>query len=109
MVGRDDEVSFVWFLAGLGLGTLMGVLYAPRPGTETREAINESVEEGREYVKDLGRDARESVAKLVERGKDAIDHQVEQVQSAIDVGREAYRDATDKNGLGRAVEGIGVH
>lgn len=99
MAGRDDEVSFVWFLAGLGLGTLMGVLYAPRRGSETREAINESVDEGREYLKDLGRDAGESVAKLVERGKDAIDDQVEQVQSAIDAGRQAYRDATDKNSL----------
>ena len=99
MVGRDDEVSFMWFLAGLGLGTLMGVLYAPRSGSETREAIKESVEEGREYLKDLGRDARESVARLVERGKDAIDYQMEQVQSALEVGRQAYRDAADKNSL----------
>ena len=38
MSDRDGN-SFVWFLAGLGLGALAGVLYAPRSGSETREAL----------------------------------------------------------------------
>jgi hypothetical protein len=36
MSDRDGN-SFVWFLAGLGLGALAGVLYAPR---EARRASN---------------------------------------------------------------------
>jgi len=38
----DSEGSvggFGWFLAGLGLGALVGVLYAPKSGKETREDI----------------------------------------------------------------------
>ena len=38
MSDRDGN-NFVWFLAGLGLGALAGVLYAPRSGRETRQAI----------------------------------------------------------------------
>ena len=97
MVRRDNEV--MWFLGGLGLGTFLGVLYAPRSGNETRQAIKDTVEEGREYLKDLGRDARESAVALVERSKDAIREQRHQLSSAIDAGREAYRDATGKNNL----------
>jgi gas vesicle protein len=39
-----DGNSFVWFLAGLGLGALAGVLYAPRSGSETREALRARAE-----------------------------------------------------------------
>ena len=28
-----------WFLAGLGIGALVGVLYAPKLGRETREEL----------------------------------------------------------------------
>ena len=43
MSDRDNSNSFLWFLAGLGFGALMGVLYAPRSGRETREAIKNYV------------------------------------------------------------------
>ena len=38
-MSERDGNSFVWFLAGLGLGALAGVLYAPRSGSETREVL----------------------------------------------------------------------
>ena len=98
MTARDNDVSFIWFLGGLSLGTFLGVLYAPRAGSETRQDIKDTVEEGREYLKELGREARESAVTLVERAKNAIQYQTNQLGSAIEVGRDAYRDATDKNG-----------
>lgn len=97
MAGRDNDVSFMWFLAGLGVGSFLGVLYAPRAGSETRQDIKDTVEEGREYIQELGRDARESAVTLVERAKNAIQYQRNQVGSAIEAGRDAYRDAKDKN------------
>jgi len=46
MSDRDSSNSFLWFLAGLGFGALLGVLYAPRSGRETRDAIKSSAQEG---------------------------------------------------------------
>jgi gas vesicle protein len=87
----------MWFLSGLGLGAFLGVLYAPRAGSQTRKDLKYTVEEGRDYIKELGRDARESAVNLVERAKNAINYQRSQLGSAIQAGREVYRDATDQN------------
>ena len=48
----QDGGGFVWFLAGLGLGGLIGVLYAPRAGSEIREELKARAEQGREYVQE---------------------------------------------------------
>lgn len=94
MSDRDSSNNFMWFLAGLGFGALLGVLYAPRSGRETREAIRNSAEEGKEYIRKHGREAREAMGEWVDRGKDVIGRQKEQFTSAFEAGRQAYREAT---------------
>jgi gas vesicle protein len=95
MSDRESSNSFMWFLAGLGFGALMGVLYAPRSGRETREAIKNTAQEGGEYLKNRGRDARETVSQWVDRGKDVVSQKKEQISSAIDATRQAYREASE--------------
>lgn len=94
MSDRDSSNSFLWFLAGLGFGALIGVLYAPRAGRETRDAIKNSAGEGAEYLKNRSKDARETVSQWVDRGKDVVSQKKEQINSAIDATRQAYREAT---------------
>jgi len=97
MADRDSN-SFLWFLAGLGVGALVGVLYAPRAGNETREAIRSRAEEGREYVRGRARDAREQATDWVDRGRDILSQQKEQFRSAFEAGRQAYQEATTGEG-----------
>lgn len=100
MSDRDNSNSFLWFLAGLGFGALMGVLYAPRSGRETREAIKSTAQEGTEYLKTRGRDARETVSQWVDRGKDVVGQQKEKISAAIDATRQAYREAASEGKKG---------
>jgi gas vesicle protein len=93
MSDRDSN-SFVWFLAGLGLGALVGVLYAPRAGSETREALRSRAEEGRDYVRNRAREAREQASQWVDRGRDVVNQQKEQFRAAYEAGRQAYHEAT---------------
>jgi gas vesicle protein len=93
-----DGNSFVWFLAGLGLGALAGVLYAPRAGTETREVLRARAEEGRDYVRNRARDAREQAAQWADRGRDVVNTQKEQFRAAYEAGRQAYQEATAETG-----------
>ena len=93
MSDRDGN-SFVWFLAGLGLGAVAGVLYAPRSGDETREVLRARAEEGREYVKSRAREARDQAAQWADRGRDVVSQQKEQFRAAYEAGRQAYHEAT---------------
>lgn len=95
MSDRENSNSFMWFLAGLGFGALMGVLYAPRSGRETRDAIKNTAQEGGEYLKNRSREARETVNQWVDRGKDVVSQKKDQISSAIDATRQAYREATE--------------
>jgi len=100
MSDRDNSNSFLWFLAGLGFGALMGVLYAPRSGRETRDAIKNSAQEGSEYLKTRGREAKETVSQWVDRGKDVVGQQKEKISAAIDATRQAYREAASEGKKG---------
>src|SRR5947209_3534425 len=97
-MGRDYENDggngFAWFLAGLGLGAVIGVLYAPKSGTETRADIVNAAQEGRDFVSNRAQQAREQATQWVDRGKDILNQQRDNVASAVRAGKEAYRQAT---------------
>ncbi|HVI10763.1 MAG TPA: YtxH domain-containing protein [Candidatus Binatia bacterium] len=93
MSDRDGN-SFVWFLAGMGLGALVGVLYAPRAGSETREALRSRAEEGRDYVRSRAREARDQASEWVDRSRDVVNQQKDQFRAAYEAGRQAYQEAT---------------
>src|SRR5580700_6347445 len=92
MADRESNNSFVWFLAGLGLGALVGVLYAPRPGSETRDVLRSRAEEGRDYMRTRARDARSQASEWVDRGRDVVNQQKEQFRAAYEAGRQAYQE-----------------
>ena len=86
-MAEDNGSGIGWFLAGLGLGALVGVLFAPKAGEETREYIANRANEGADYLKNSSQQARDSWSKWVDQGK-------QQVQSAYDAGRRAYRESS---------------
>ena len=100
MSDRDSGNSFMWFLAGLGFGALLGVLYAPRSGRETRDAIMTSAQEGKEYLRTRGREARDTMNEWVDRGKDVVHRQKDQFTQAVEAGRQAYREASSEGKKG---------
>ncbi|HYU46293.1 MAG TPA: YtxH domain-containing protein [Terriglobales bacterium] len=93
MADRDGG-SFLWFLAGLGVGAVVGVLYAPRSGDETRDVLRSKAQEGGDRVRQQARRAREQAGDWVDRGRDVINQQKEQFRSAYDAGRQAYHETT---------------
>ena len=84
-----SKVSF--FLVGLGVGTLLGILFAPKSGEETREYLSLKAEEGREYAQKKARELRERAEDLLERSKDVASRQKDSISAAVDAGREAYQ------------------
>ena len=99
-MSENNSNSFLWFLAGLGIGAIAGVLYAPRAGDETRQALRSRAEEGREFVRERARQAREQAAGWADRGREVLSQQKEQFRSAYEAGRQAYQEATAAEGGG---------
>ena len=85
-----SRVSF--FLVGLGVGTLLGILFAPKSGDETREYLAGKADEGREYAQRKARELRERAEDLLERSKEIMERQRETVTDAVEAGKEAYRE-----------------
>lgn len=88
----SDQVGskVTFFLVGLGVGALVGILFAPKSGEETRDYLSQKAEEGREYAQRKARELRERAEDLVERGKQVAQKQKDSISAAVDAGREAY-------------------
>jgi gas vesicle protein len=80
-----------YFLVGLGVGALVGILFAPKSGEETREFLSKKADEGREYAQRKARELRDRADELIERGKDVASRQKESISAAVEGAREAYR------------------
>jgi gas vesicle protein len=93
MAERDGS-SFLWFLAGLGVGAVVGVLYAPRSGDEMRDVIRSRAQESAERARHHARRVREQANDWMDRGRDVITQQKEQFRNAYEAGRQAYNETT---------------
>jgi len=94
MSESDGGSGFLWFLAGLGIGAAVGILYAPKSGGELRQQLREVAEDGGNTVRERARQAREQAGNWAEKGRDYLNQQKEQIRSAYEAGRQAYREAT---------------
>ena len=117
MSDNSNSQGIAWFLAGLGVGALVGILYAPKSGRETREDIVQGARDGSEYVRTKSRQTAQQVNELVnkgkeqvgdyvdrgraqweefvERGKSLVNDQTTRVSAAVEAGKEAYKTASE--------------
>ena len=72
------------FLAGLGVGTVTGLMIAPQSGKDTQELLAGKLRGGLDEVAAAGKKVRAQV-------KDLANRETENVAEAIDAGKEAYR------------------
>jgi gas vesicle protein len=87
-----DRNGLSSFLLGLGVGVGLGMLFAPKAGSETRRLIKDKTGEGTDYLKQRGTDMKQTAAEWVEKGKDALGRQKDNIADAVEAGRQAYRD-----------------
>src|ERR1051325_6803073 len=76
-----SKVSY--FLVGMGIGALVGVLFAPKSGEETRRFLSDKADEGRDYAQKKARECRERADAWGKRGKDVAARQRETITAAV--------------------------
>ncbi len=96
MTEEKQGGGFGWFLLGLGLGAAVGVLYAPKAGSETRDDLLEQARGSGEYLKQKSRVAADQVNNLVDSGKDQVSDYVNRGKQAVERGRSQWEDVVDR-------------
>jgi gas vesicle protein len=78
-----------YFLAGLAIGSLVGIVFAPKSGEGTREYLSKKVKEGSKHARKTARELRERADDLVERGKELVNQTKEQIATELDEATKA--------------------
>jgi gas vesicle protein len=88
--------GFGWFLVGLGIGAAVGVLFAPKAGSEIRDSLSETARERAEYLKHKSKAAAAQVNSYVDAGKEQFGDYVERGKQAVASGRAQVETYVDR-------------
>ena len=93
---RNGGLGVAWFLAGIGIGALVGILYAPKSGRETREDLAHGARGGKEYIRSKSKDAAKQVGAMVDKGKDQVNDYMDRGRDVIDKGRAQWEEFVER-------------
>ncbi len=94
----EDDNKLSYFFLGLGLGVAVGVLFAPKSGTETREFLRSKANEGADAAKRRASELRDQATDAIDRGKQHIQRHKDNLAAAVEAGRQAYRESVSTPG-----------
>ena len=90
---RSGYSSIPLFLAGLGTGLALGVLFAPGSGEETRMYLADSARQGLDKAKAKGEEISRRAQDAVNRGKEAVTRGKEAVSESVDSAKQSAKQA----------------
>ncbi|GGA75015.1 general stress protein [Edaphobacter acidisoli] len=97
MADNDNGISGLgWFVAGLSIGALVGVLYAPKAGKETREDLVASALDAKDRAAVLAQQARDRAAELAAQGKEQMNRYADRGREYYDRGRTQWTQYVEK-------------
>jgi gas vesicle protein len=79
-----------YFLAGLTIGSLIGIFFAPKSGEGTRAYLSKKVEDGNKHARKKAREFRGRAEDLIDSGKELITETEEQIAAKLEEAGEDY-------------------
>ena len=86
--------NLVWFLAGLGIGAVAGVVLAPHSGADTRQLLGRRAKEATDYVSTHGHDYLDYGRELYDKGR----HLADEAAELFEEGRRLVEAAGEPSG-----------
>lgn len=94
----NGESKFPYFLVGIGLGAIAGLLFAPRAGEETRKYLRERSTKGLDTLNQQAAKLRESADAMVQKGKNIMSRQCcASVNTAKEAEKQSYEEERQEN------------
>lgn len=82
---------FGGLIVGSAIGAAVGILFAPRSGRETRQALKNSAQDLPQLAEDFGSNVQYQADRITEQAQRTIDDAMVRLQEAIATGQEASR------------------
>jgi gas vesicle protein len=102
--------KFLYFMAGTGIGALLGVLFAPDSGSEIRnkissraqdgvDTLSRKVGEGRRYIEgsDIGKRTSDTIRSVVEKGRNVANLGRQRLNDSIEAGRSRFNESMERD------------
>jgi gas vesicle protein len=99
----DSEYGLPYFLVGMVAGAIIGTLFAPRSGEETRKSLRERSNKGLNHMNEQATRLRAAAEALIERGKQLAACRYQPVNTAAEAEKLAYQEERRET-LGRQNE-----
>lgn len=91
-----ETTGMGWFIAGLGLGALLGVLFAPKSGRDLRDGLMSGARDSKDYVATRGKQARDQVNSMVDKGREQFNEYADRGRDVAEKGRERWSNIVDR-------------
>jgi gas vesicle protein len=100
----DDKLIYLG--AGCGIGLILGLLFAPQSGEETRHNLTNKVEELTHKVQDrishssIGDSASQTLNSVIEKGKNVAHFGRQRLNESLEAGKRKYSEMMEREDPG---------
>jgi gas vesicle protein len=95
VVIEKHEGSVGSFFVGLAVGAGIALLFAPRSGVETRQAIGDGARRVKDRASDIVEDAAETVTDTFDAARARVEERIDSVRSAVELKKRQVLTAVD--------------
>ncbi len=89
---KDNSKSLLALIAGVAAGTVLGILFAPEKGVETRDKLNDALKNLGDSIKDRAAEEIENFNSLKEKVVDNLKTQIADAQEKFNSEFEKTED-----------------
>lgn len=84
------------FLSGAALGAIAALLLAPQSGRESRERLRGYARQAEDNLRELAGRAGEALEEVIDEGKEYVEAKKSVLREAFEAGREAMKREKDR-------------
>ncbi|KAB1066585.1 YtxH domain-containing protein [Tamlana haliotis] len=93
---NDNGNTFLGLLAGTAIGAVLGILFAPDKGVNTRQRLSDEADTAKHKISDLAHELKEQALSTASTQKKSLDEHVESIMTDVSYKAEDVISTLEK-------------